>query len=109
MSKIGNDFCYGYEDTAPTWVNTYLWPVLIDILAKYPLSERRAFDLGCGNGATASMLFARGYDVTGYALNCFGGAGGQRLDGQGRDRHPPRAVCRAVCVAGERHDDRAEQ
>ena len=60
---------YRYESTAPTCANTYLWPVLTDILAKNPLLERRAFDLGCGNGATANMLFERGYDVTGIDLS----------------------------------------
>jgi 2-polyprenyl-6-hydroxyphenyl methylase/3-demethylubiquinone-9 3-methyltransferase len=58
-----------YKNTAPTWANAYLWPILLDILAKHPLSERRAFDLGCGNGATANMLFEHGYDVTGIDLS----------------------------------------
>lgn len=54
-----------YENTAPTWANAYLWPVLNEILAKHSLPGRRAFDLGCGNGATANMLFEQGYEVTG--------------------------------------------
>jgi 2-polyprenyl-3-methyl-5-hydroxy-6-metoxy-1,4-benzoquinol methylase len=58
-----------YEDTRPTWANAYLWPVLTEILAGHPLPDRRAFDLGCGNGATANMLFKLGYDVTGIDLS----------------------------------------
>ena len=58
-----------YKSTAPTCATAYLWPVLTEILAKYPLQERRIFDLGCGNGAAANMLFELGYDVTGIDLS----------------------------------------
>jgi 2-polyprenyl-3-methyl-5-hydroxy-6-metoxy-1,4-benzoquinol methylase len=69
MGKIDNMLHCGYESTAPTWANTYLWPVLREILSERSLSERRAFDLGCGNGATANMLFELGYEVTGVDLS----------------------------------------
>ncbi len=58
-----------YKSAAPTWANAYPWPALTKILAKHPLPERRVFDLGCGNGATANMLFEQGYDVTGIDLS----------------------------------------
>jgi 2-polyprenyl-3-methyl-5-hydroxy-6-metoxy-1,4-benzoquinol methylase len=60
---------YEYRDTAPTWANAYLWPVLKDILAQQIFSPRRAFDLGCGSGATANMLSDLGFDVTGVDLS----------------------------------------
>jgi 2-polyprenyl-3-methyl-5-hydroxy-6-metoxy-1,4-benzoquinol methylase len=69
MGKIDNMLHCGYESTAPTWANAYLWPVLREILSERSLSERRAFDLGCGNGATANMLFELGYEVTGVDLS----------------------------------------
>ena len=69
---VENTLHFDYDTSAPTWANAYLWPVLTDFLAKYPLPERRVFDLGCGNGATANMLFERGYDVTGIDLSEFG-------------------------------------
>jgi 2-polyprenyl-3-methyl-5-hydroxy-6-metoxy-1,4-benzoquinol methylase len=69
MGKIDNILHCRYENTAPTWANAYLWPVLTGILVKHPLPGRRVFDLGCGNGATANMLFELGYDVTGIDLS----------------------------------------
>ena len=65
MGNINNSLQCRYENTAPTWANVYLWPVLKKILAKHSLPGKRAFDLGCGNGATANMLCEQGYDVTG--------------------------------------------
>jgi len=60
---------YRYHNAAPTWANGYLWPVvqrevqtLLDSSASRP---PRAFDLGCGNGATAGMLSRLGFDVVG--------------------------------------------
>jgi 2-polyprenyl-3-methyl-5-hydroxy-6-metoxy-1,4-benzoquinol methylase len=58
---------YNYSDSAPTFANSYLWPALkkeINALAMDGCA-RRAFDLGCGNGATAGMLANIGFDVTG--------------------------------------------
>jgi 2-polyprenyl-6-hydroxyphenyl methylase/3-demethylubiquinone-9 3-methyltransferase len=58
---------YRYHDAAPTWANTYLWPVVqrevMDL--KRPEGVTRVFDLGCGNGATAGMLAQMGFEVTG--------------------------------------------
>jgi 2-polyprenyl-3-methyl-5-hydroxy-6-metoxy-1,4-benzoquinol methylase len=57
---------YGaYTDTASTWANAYLWPAINQIIAKHDWADRRAFDLGCGNGATAHMLSEHGFSVVG--------------------------------------------
>ena len=61
---------YRYRDANPTWANNYVWPVVLRALRAHALlprggqSERRAFDLGCGNGAVAGMLASLGYRVT---------------------------------------------
>jgi 2-polyprenyl-3-methyl-5-hydroxy-6-metoxy-1,4-benzoquinol methylase len=53
-----------YASPAPSWPNTYIWPVLVDILRQFDSIEKRAFEIGCGNGATANLLSAMGFDVT---------------------------------------------
>ena len=67
-----------YKDASPTWANAYLWPVLKEIIAQHGFSLRRAFDLGCGNGATANMLSELGFEVTGIDLSESGIALGHR-------------------------------
>jgi 2-polyprenyl-6-hydroxyphenyl methylase/3-demethylubiquinone-9 3-methyltransferase len=73
------DNCFGhaYSDASPTWANTYLWPALTTILAEQVIRDRRAFDLGCGNGATANMLCELGFDVTGIDISETGIARGR--------------------------------
>ncbi len=56
---------YGYRDAAPTWSSPYLWPVLRHIVAGRDWPEKRAFEMGCGNGATANLLSTLGFEVTG--------------------------------------------
>ena len=61
---------YGYRDAAPTWANSYLWPVVKSELSRLSMSgtggkKLRAFDLGCGSGATANMLSEIGFDAIG--------------------------------------------
>ena len=56
---------YSYSDSNPTHANAYLWPVLQAVIAKSDFRERRAFDLGCGNGATSGMLTSLGFETTG--------------------------------------------
>jgi 2-polyprenyl-3-methyl-5-hydroxy-6-metoxy-1,4-benzoquinol methylase len=56
---------YPYHDSEPTWANAYLWPVLRRVIAENSFTERRAFDLGCGNGATCKFLQENGFDVLG--------------------------------------------
>jgi 2-polyprenyl-3-methyl-5-hydroxy-6-metoxy-1,4-benzoquinol methylase len=56
---------YDYNDAQPTYANAYLWPVLRREINNRRWVSRRAFDLGCGNGATSNMLSWQGFDVTG--------------------------------------------
>lgn len=60
---------YRYYDAAPTWANSYLWPVVrreaLRLLPPGGAGHPTAFDLGCGNGATAGMLADLGFAVTG--------------------------------------------
>ncbi len=55
---------YRYSNSAPTWSNQYLWPPLLRVLHRLAPPPTRIFELGCGNGASARMLAAQGYDVT---------------------------------------------
>ena len=67
MSKQVSD--YRYYDSAPTWANAYLWPVVKQelevVIEKSGGNRPRALDLGCGNGATAEMIRKMGFDVVG--------------------------------------------
>lgn len=59
---------YRYQNAGPTYANAYLWPVLHSSLAnRFPASGSglRAFDLGCGSGATSNLLREFGFDVVG--------------------------------------------
>ena len=69
---------YRYKDAEPTWANAYLWPALRNVVEKHVWPQRRAFDLGCGNGATCNMLSILGFDVTGVDTSETGIANGQK-------------------------------
>lgn len=56
---------YFYSSDVNSCSDAYLWPALQRILEQRAPAPRRLFELGCGNGATARMLSARGYDVLG--------------------------------------------
>ena len=56
---------YAYHDTAPTHANAYLWPALQSLIRSRDWPARRAFDLGCGNGATCKMLESLGFETIG--------------------------------------------
>jgi 2-polyprenyl-3-methyl-5-hydroxy-6-metoxy-1,4-benzoquinol methylase len=56
---------YQYHDANPTYANAYLWPALKSVIEAREWPDRRAFDLGCGNGATCGMLSDLGFAVTG--------------------------------------------
>ena len=60
---------YKYHDAKPTWSNGYLWPPLQKFVRSQDWRDRRAFDLGCGNGATSEMLHSEGFAVTGVDLS----------------------------------------
>ena len=56
---------YRYRDARPSCTHEYLWPAIKSIIEGREWPERRAFDLGCGNGATCGMLSGLGFNVTG--------------------------------------------
>lgn len=56
---------YRYHNAGPTHANAYLWGPLQALAQSKDLSRGRAFDLGCGNGATSGMLATLGFDVVG--------------------------------------------
>jgi 2-polyprenyl-3-methyl-5-hydroxy-6-metoxy-1,4-benzoquinol methylase len=69
---------YQYQNADPTHANAYLWPVLRNVIEAYDWSQRRAFDLGCGNGATCNMLSTLGFDVAGVDTSESGIANAQK-------------------------------
>ncbi len=69
---------YQYQDAEPTWANAYLWPALRSVVERHVWPQRRAFDLGCGNGATCNMLSILGFDVTGVDTSQTGIANGRK-------------------------------
>jgi 2-polyprenyl-6-hydroxyphenyl methylase/3-demethylubiquinone-9 3-methyltransferase len=58
---------YRWQSAQPTCAHAYLWPAVRRILAHGVAAGRakRVFDLGCGNGATARLLAAEGFEVAG--------------------------------------------
>lgn len=56
---------YRYHDALPSHTHAYLWKTVFRVLEEASgQGDRRAFDLGCGNGAFAAALSKRGYQVT---------------------------------------------
>jgi 2-polyprenyl-6-hydroxyphenyl methylase/3-demethylubiquinone-9 3-methyltransferase len=66
---MSNSHGLSYSDAAPTFANAYLWPVLQQVIARREWPDKRAFDLGCGNGATCNMLSELGFDVDGIDVS----------------------------------------
>jgi SAM-dependent methyltransferase len=56
---------YEYDNADPTWANAYLWLALQKVIGSREWPDRRAFDLGWGNGATCGMFADLGFAVTG--------------------------------------------
>lgn len=58
---------YRYTHSGLNTSHDVLLPALLRLLdsLNLPPSERRLFDVGCGNGSVAHALAARGWDVTG--------------------------------------------
>ena len=67
---------YAYKDSEAAHTHGYLFPTLLKILKDRPVGP--IFELGCGNGTTASMLFRRGYAVSGVDPSTSGIAIAQR-------------------------------
>jgi 2-polyprenyl-3-methyl-5-hydroxy-6-metoxy-1,4-benzoquinol methylase len=88
---------YPYQDASPTYANAYLWPVLRNVIETHVWPQRRAFDLGCGNGATCNMLSTLGFDVTGVDTSESGVANAQN------------AYPHVKIHAGSAYDDLASQ
>jgi 2-polyprenyl-3-methyl-5-hydroxy-6-metoxy-1,4-benzoquinol methylase len=61
------DIGYRWSSAEPTCANEYIMPAVRRALAGGLVAgrARRAFDLGCGNGATARTLAAEGWQVAG--------------------------------------------
>jgi 2-polyprenyl-6-hydroxyphenyl methylase/3-demethylubiquinone-9 3-methyltransferase len=56
---------YPYGDAKASCAHAFIWPALQSEIAKRDWPDKRAFDLGCGNGATANMLSELGFAVSG--------------------------------------------
>jgi 2-polyprenyl-6-hydroxyphenyl methylase/3-demethylubiquinone-9 3-methyltransferase len=58
---------YRYTGVDCNQSHGYLLPAVEDILQEFAPSEtdRRIFDLGCGNGSVANRLYKQGYEVVG--------------------------------------------
>lgn len=58
---------YPYPSATPSHTHAYLWPTVLHVLnaTQGTQTNRKVFDLGCGNGAFAAALQRRGYEVTG--------------------------------------------
>jgi 2-polyprenyl-3-methyl-5-hydroxy-6-metoxy-1,4-benzoquinol methylase len=54
---------YRYWGAERGCAHAYLWPALVDVLARRAPAPSRVFELGCGNGSTARMLAERGHEV----------------------------------------------
>ena len=63
---------YKYYDARPSFANAYLWPALELEIRRHSWVTRRAFDLGCGNGATCDLLSKHGFIVTGVDTSSSG-------------------------------------
>lgn len=56
---------YEYSDFEPAHTHRYLWPIVEREIASRHWLSRRAFDLGCGNGATCRALMEVGFEALG--------------------------------------------
>jgi SAM-dependent methyltransferase len=60
---------YWYGHARPNRSHRYLWPPIQDVIASANFSDKRAIDIGCGNGAMTQMLYERDFDVIGVDLS----------------------------------------
>ena len=65
--ELENISGYGYRDSSLGGTHEYLLPAVLECLNQvrdWP-GGKRIFELGCGNGAIANALAAKGYETTG--------------------------------------------
>ena len=65
MSYSADILDYGYRDAKQTYAHNYLLQPLRKIIESKKWSSRRAFDLGCGNGAACQFLAGLGFEAVG--------------------------------------------
>lgn len=56
---------YTWGDAQLTDAHSFLIPALVSELGRVKVSEKRVFDLGCGNGSVANILGSMGWSVQG--------------------------------------------
>lgn len=76
MSGDAKTICYRYSDNPdaphailPTFDMAHLWSPLKSVIDARYWPDRRAFDLGCGNGATCKMLSSLAFDAVGVDVS----------------------------------------
>lgn len=74
-TKIGG---YGYDNSEMNNSHKYLLPALFNELMHLESSEKRLFDLGCGNGSIGAALAKNGWEVTGVDVSSDGIAHAKR-------------------------------
>src|SRR5436309_2496976 len=58
---------YDYPDASSRWDNGYIWRPIQRIASG--ITDKRAFDVGCGNGVLAGSLQKMGFAVTGVEIS----------------------------------------
>ena len=66
-------------DIRPSGPDAYTWPVLDQTLAAHPWRDKRAIDLGCGNGVNVNRLAPMGFQACGVELSHSGTAAANRM------------------------------
>lgn len=60
---------YKHNKKLPNCSSTYLWEVVKNILNRYQIADKRAIDIGCGNGNTTNLFHSLGYTVIGIDIS----------------------------------------
>lgn len=56
---------YAYSSGAPNCAAAYVWPKVREIAMRHAMADRRAIDIGCGNGWITGRLAQERFDVIG--------------------------------------------
>ena len=62
-AQMTSDYIYTQARANPS--QRYLWPVVRAVIASTKFYDKRAIDLGCGNGTIENMGCDQGFDVVG--------------------------------------------